>query len=201
MMTACGIANAADKAMFEQRERMYLQTSGQYSAEELDQIKRLFSFTVLALEENPEQDFLGGLYTALELCDTRNEQFFTPYTVAKTMARLQCGDLAGEIKAKGSIRVSDPCCGAGALLIAFANAAREQGVDYQRGIVFIARDIDFTASMMCFIQLSLLGCAGCVVVGDTLRPGPVPPQNIWYMPLGVYLGTCRRNQIELEESQ
>src|SRR5699024_11833427 len=66
---------------------------------------------------------------------------------------------------------ADPACGAGALLVAFANECLRQKVNYQTSVLFVAQDIDFTVGLMCYIQLSLLGCAGYVVIGDTLvRP-------------------------------
>ena len=55
----------------------------------------------------------------------------------------------------------------------------------------LAQDIDRTAALMCYLQLSLLGCAGYVVIADSLRypitgslllPTPVPEQDIWYTP-------------------
>lgn len=53
---------------------------------------------------------------------------------------------------------------------------------------------DFIVGLMCYIQCSFMGCAGYVVIGDTLvNPAtaydsrgllPAGPQNrIWYMPL------------------
>ena len=56
------------------------------------------------------------------------------------------------------------------------------------------QDIDFIVGLMCYIQCSFMGCAGYVVIGDTLvNPAtaydsrgllPAGPQNrIWYMPL------------------
>ena len=59
---------------------------------------------------------------------------------------------------QGWISVSDPACGAGALLIAFANECRRQHINYQTSVLFVAQDIDFLAGCMCYIQLSLLGC-------------------------------------------
>jgi len=100
------------------------------------------------------------------------------------MASISAGDLKAEIDKRGYISVNDPCCGAGALLIAFANEAKRQGINYQQCIEFVAQDIDFTVAMMCYIQLSLLGCAGYVIVGNSLLPpDPEEKQNIWYTPL------------------
>lgn len=58
------------------------------------------------------------------------------------------------------------------MLIAFANVAREHKLNYQRDVLFVAQDIDQTAALMCYIQLSLLGCPAVVIVGDSLaKPG------------------------------
>jgi hypothetical protein len=193
LMSACGISNAVDKAHFEQREGMYMQAARSYTADELDKITQLFGFTVLALEENSEQDFLGGLFTVLNLFDARKGQVFTPYPIAKLMALSSCGNLTEQIKEKGVISVNDCCCGSGGLLIAFANAARAQGVNYQRDIVFVAQDIDFTVAMACYIQLALLGCPGYVAVGNSLSPEPPPPEDIWVLPMNTIQKLNRGN--------
>ena len=185
-MSACSISNATDKAMFEQREEMYLQASGHYTRDELVKIAHLFALTALALEENPEQDFLGELYTNMNLCNIRKGQIFTPYPVAKLMALSSCGCFAELIKEKGYASVNDPCCGAGVMLIAAANVAREQGVNYQRDMVFVGQDIDFTVAMMAYVQLSLLGCIGHIAVGNSLHPEQPSRENIWFLPMNVH---------------
>ena len=83
---------------------------------------------------------------------------------------------------------SDPACGAGAMLIAFANAAKRHGINYQKHVLFVSQDIDRTAAMMCYIQMSLLGCPAVVVIGDSLtRPFPNSDNeisNCWKMQTG-----------------
>ena len=121
-------------------------------------------------------------------------QFFTPYCICKAMAKLNSNEqIEQEIVEKGWISVNDPACGAGALLLAFANEVRERGINYQERVLFIAQDIDYLAGMMCYIQLSLLGCPGYVVVADTLaHPGtclderglmPRQGKNVWKTPM------------------
>ena len=89
--------------------------------------------------------------------------------------------------------VADPACGAGALLIAFANLCRRKNICYHDKVLFVAQDIDLTVGLMCYIQLSFLGCAGYVVIGNTItEPStaydhrgllPAGPQSrIWYTP-------------------
>ena len=76
--------------------------------------------------------------------------------------------------------------------MAFANACTRQEINYQTSVLFTAQDIDYIVGLMCYLQLSLMGCAGYVVIGDTLRHPltaldrrgliPRPDQNIWYTP-------------------
>lgn len=184
-MAACSLS-MADIERREERERLYRDVSKKYTESELEQFSMMFASVVAGFEENPGQDLLGDLYMRLELGNSRNGQFFTPYNVCVMMASISAGNLEAEISKKGYISVNDPCCGAGALLIAFANEARRQGINYQQSIEFVAQDIDFTAAMMCYIQLSLLGCSGYVIIGNTLTTPPTEPlenQNVWYTPL------------------
>ena len=84
------------------------------------------------------------------------------------------------LKERRYISVNDPACGAGAMLIAFANVAKKHGINYQEQVLFVAQDIDRTAAMMCYIQMSLLGCPAIVVIGDSLaKPFPHPDNEVW----------------------
>lgn len=187
-IVACSISNAADRSpKRDEREQMYLKIAGRYTKNERECFCRMLAVTVEALEENPEQDFLGVLFQRLELNSHWHGQFFTPYHVCEFMAKISLSEnVKAEIEEKGYISVNDPACGAGALLIAAANAIRAAGANYQTSVEFVAQDIDFTAAMMCYIQLSLLGCPGYVIVGDSLaHPAidPLPPDyEIWYTP-------------------
>jgi len=184
-LVACGLAVNFDAANRANRDEQHRSVRSRYTHDELGQFARLLDLTVDALEADPDQDFLGEIFQLLELHNESAGQFFTPYNIAKCMALMLCGNPAEEIAEKGFITATDPCCGAGALLIAYANALREQGVNYQRDVVFIAQDIDFTVAMMCFIQLALHGCAGYVTVGDSLRSDPPDPKDVWLLPMGM----------------
>jgi len=189
---ACTISNSVDKEMFDQREALYMRTIHNYTRDELDTIAQLFAIIMNALEDDPEQDFLGDLYSTLSLTNKKLCQVFTPYRIAEAMATMTLDKIVEEIAKKGFASVNDPACGAGVMLIAAANAARKKGINYQRHLVFVAQDIDFTAAMMCYISLSLLGCVGCVGVGNTLTEPHPSRENIWYMPMNI----LRRNLLE-----
>lgn len=208
--TACAISNSTDKddVRNKSREEEYakiLERLG--NAEDL---AKLFAVMVEALEENPEQDLLGNLFMKLNLASHWSGQFFTPYCVCKTMAAINSSFLEDEIDDKGWVSVNDPACGAGATLIAMANTLKEHDINYQNHALFVGQDISRIAGLMCYIQISLLGCAGYVVVADTLH-NPITGKNalfpytngnqeIWFTPMyfsSVWDGRRRWNFLDM----
>lgn len=150
-------------------------------------------FVTLTAIEISNSDFLGSLYMMCELGNDHAGQFFTPYDVCRCMAEITF-DPKLHPDMEGFISVSDPACGAGATLLAFLNVCKRRNICYHNKVLVIAQDIDFIVGLMCYIQCSFMGCAGYVVIGDTLvNPAtaydsrgllPAGPQNrIWYMPL------------------
>ena len=191
-LTAIEISNSTDKVNATERTKMYQTIISKYSAKERDGMAEMLAEVVMGMEQNPDQDFLGSLYMLCELGNDASGQFFTPYDVCRCMVEISGGsDPAAENA--GFFSVSDPACGAGALLIAFANLCRRKNICYHDKVLFVAQDIDLIAGLMCYIQLSFLGCAGYVVIGNTItepstaydRRGLLPagPQSrIWYTP-------------------
>ena len=121
-------------------------------------------------------------------------QFFTPFSISQMMAETDMSDgiVRERIAKHGWASVEDPSCGAGCTLIAAASSFRKQNINYQQRVAFIGQDIDRTAAQMCFIQLSLLGCPGYIVVADTLTnpicgdviaPREKDKQEFWYTPM------------------
>lgn len=184
-LSAVSMANTVPVPEKAEREKRYLSLINSYEKKEQELLAELFTVFVLAMEENPKQDFLGAMYHRLELHQQQKGQFFTPYHISEFMSKLQMDEenTRNEIKQKGYISVNDPACGAGAMLIAFANVAREENINYQKEVLFVAQDIDRTAALMCYLQLSILGCPAIVIVGDSLaKPGMHPDNEIWYTP-------------------
>lgn len=189
---ACSIHNSVYKEVpdYEKKETEYEQAINRLGGVQLP--GEIFTIVVEALENNPDQDFLGKLYMTLELSSHWKGQFFTPYTICQLMAKMTIKDKAAEkIEQHGYISVNDPACGAGATLIAAANKFKEEGINYQQRVLFIGQDIDRVVAQMCYIQLSLLGCPGYVVVantitqpliGDAIDPFPQEGQEFWYTP-------------------
>lgn len=189
---ACSLSNAVDKTpgRYEAREKEYEQCIKRLGSVELP--AKLMGIIVMALDANPEQDFLGAMYMKLELGNHWKGQFFTPYCVCQCMAEINIGPgVETEIKGKGYLSINDPACGAGATLIAAANTFRRHGIDYQRDVLFVGQDIDRVVGQMCYIQLSLLGCPGYIAIADTIAnpvcgstmaPIEKESQEFWYTP-------------------
>lgn len=206
-MSALTISNGFDREgpTHDEREQEYIRIIKRYSKAEQQVFPELFAVMVNALDSEPDQDFLGEMFMGLNLGNHWKGQFFTPYNVCRMMSEITIVDLEDRIEKKGWVGINDPCCGAGALLI----AARNTMVRHKKGpreALYVAQDIDRTAALMCYIQLSLLGCAGYVVVGDSLlHPlagdsplliSPSPEHEIWLMPALYDEVWCARIQWE-----
>lgn len=186
----CAISNAVDKSHYEGREKCYLSIIKKYNKNEQEIFPELLADTVMALEANPEQDFLGHIFMSLNLGNECNGQFFTPYHVCELMAKITTDNVVREIHDKGFITVNDPCCGAGATLIAGIHEIRKklekEHLNFQNHVLVSGQDIEEVVALMCYIQLSLLGVAAYIKVGNSLTEPMVEndsTENYWFTPI------------------
>lgn len=65
-------------------------------------------------------------------------------------------------------------------------------VNYQTNAVFVGQDVDQVVAMMAYIQLSLIGCPGYIIVGNSLTnpptghvlfPKDTDGHEVWIMPM------------------
>lgn len=166
-MAALTLSNASDPWQREAREAEYMAIVGRYSRDEANRMAQAFAHVVDGLETG-HHDFLGSLFMTMKLGDSWKGQFFTPYEVCLCMAKMNMNDAAGYIDRQGFIRVSDPCVGGGAMIIAAAHALQDKGINYQQCMHAVAQDIDLTAVHMAYIQFSLLHIPAIVVHGNSL---------------------------------
>ena len=211
-MAACSFSNAVDKRNYEKREKAYLDTINKYDKIDQRLFSKLLAQITMALQQNPDQDLLGSLFMELGLGSSDRGQFFTPYNVCKMMSAITIGDVTTLVNENDYISICDCACGAGATLIAAINESKEQlskvGKNFQRYILVVAQDIDETVALMCYIQLSLLGVAGYVKVGDTLSDPITPNDNYekyWTTPMyyilpGPWLGNQKEKRIWLKKN-
>lgn len=164
------ILNSVDLNHREKREAEYQAVARKYKPEELAQFSRLFGEMVEQLERNPFQDFLGSMYMELGIGSSMHGQFFTPFGVCQMMASTSLPEkvVREQLDRHGYISIHDCACGAGATLIAAAERLHEMGVNYQERALFTGQDLDTVVARMCYIQLSMIGCAGHVRIGDSL---------------------------------
>lgn len=184
-LVACAISNALPGPHREAREKLYMDIAGKHDPATLHAFAVLNGMLVDSMDasvaENDYGDFLGELFMELELGNSLGGQFFTPYNLCAMMARMQASGFAAAIRADGWATVHDCACGAGATLIGAAQAMREAGIDYQRDALFVGQDIDGCTALMCYIQLSYLGCPGYVRIGNSLTDPPTGSvlENPW----------------------
>lgn len=189
VLFACSISNAVDcgKEHYDIREKRYLRTIKKYSKADAEIFPELAALVACALDDNPEQDYLGKLFMDLNLGNEHNGQFFTPYHVCQLMSDIGC-DLSDDIFSVKTI--NDCACGAGATLIAAYHTMRKlyekKNLNAQSYVMMYAQDIDEIVALMCYIQLSMLGIAAMVKVGNTLTEPMCSgdsTENYWYTPM------------------
>ena len=183
-MHSIALANTCDLRCRDTREEQYNAIVQKYDEKTVQQFAVLTAITMTALLENPEQDFLGTVYHNLGLSKSQAGQFFTPYNVGQMMARINMPDSLVLDKSR-ILRVNDPCCGAGCLLLAGYNVMREQlestDPDWDKYVLFVAQDIDPLVCKMCYIQMCCIGVPGVIVVGNSLFPDAErAPTDFWF---------------------
>lgn len=127
----------------------------------------LVANTVNALDQRMH-DFLGELFMELELSNHWKGQFFTPYAICRLMAEFTVDGSEEQIKRDGYATLHEPACGAGAMIIAYAESMLDRGLNSQTQLHVTAIDVSNTAAYMTFIQLSLLHIPAVVYVGNTI---------------------------------
>ena len=179
-LTLCTCSLAQPIYRSEKLEQRYLETAKQYTKEQAEEFSKLLAFLVMALEEK-YQDFLGEVHMSLNLSSKANGRYFTPYPVCKFMAEINFFEVenSGKLQDKELITLSEPCCGSGAMIIAFAETMRKHNFNYQNQLYVEAIDINDLCFMMTYIQLSLLGIPAKVILGDTLS---LKFQQVLYTP-------------------
>ena len=132
----------------------------------------LMGIAQLQFSKDPYHDWLGEMYMAEGLADKKNKsQFFTPRDLSRLAAKLSMGtkeDIQKEIDKKGYISLSDDCIGAGSMPLAALEELDRMGFDPKTDVRLWGRDNSEMVLLQAYIQLSLAGAAGYLILGDTL---------------------------------
>ena len=171
---ACTLLNSKLK---QNREQKYIEIVKKYKEVEQNRFSDLCGMLVLALEHDMA-DVLGNVYMGLESGSKHTGQFFTPNHISRLTARL----MPLVTDTDETIRFTEPTCGSGGMIIAYAKSLSEQGVNYQKKLEVVAQDIDYRCVHMCYMQLSLLGIKATVLRQNTLTLEEVSEDSVFLTP-------------------
>lgn len=155
--------------IWQDRERMYLDTMQKYTADEGRKFAEMFALLTETLETDMA-DILGQIYMESGMGSKAAGQFFTPYHLSELCTALTLP----EPDEAGIYRINEPSCGGGGMIIAAASEIKKRGLNYQRVMDVVAQDLDWKGVYMCYLQLSLLGIPAVCVQGNTLAEPYVP---------------------------
>ena len=141
------------------KEELYFKTIKPYSKEELNVFSQAFAALIVQMDNAPLVDPFGDYFEEFS-SNSRNGQLFTPICVCDLMTQLTTAVKPGEERRNGDVRVYDPTCGSGRLLLSAAKEDRKQ--------FFIGADISYTCCLMTIINLCLNSLNGEVLHMDTL---------------------------------
>lgn len=169
MMCSIAIQNQMTFSGSERRKRedLYVATAKRYTEEEQTTFAQMFVWLGDALTEELT-DVLGEIYMQLDMGSSHTGQFFTPFHVSEMCARLELKSAIKELETGQKVRLHEPSCGSGGMIIAMCKLLKEAGHNYQKEVEVVAQDLDWRCVYMTYLQLSLIGCKAIVVQGDTL---------------------------------
>ena len=137
------------------KEELYFKTIKPYSKEELNLFSQAFASLIVQMDNTPLNDPFEEF-----LSNSKNGQFFTPIGICDLMTQLTTAVKPTEERRNGDVRVYDPACGSGRLLLSAAKQDKEQ--------FFIGADISYVCCLMTIINLCLNSLNGEVLHINTI---------------------------------
>jgi len=149
---------------WEENERQYMAIVKrcQKPQETMKHISSMLGCLVLALEAD-RVDFIGPIYSAMGT-NSATGQFFTPWCLSQTLARLTLPEEIGD----EVLHCQEPAAGVGGMILAADGVLRERGVATHRRVHWVAIDVEFYAMAGCYAQLNLAGISADVIHGNTI---------------------------------
>lgn len=181
-LSIANFPNYRKDSIWKKREEEYIAIANKHGTETMLQFSEMYMLLGEALGKEME-DVLGRIYMEAGLGSKQTGQFFTPFHISKMVASMTIPE---NISPTNPYILHEPSCGGGGMIIAFAKAIAEQGINYCKCLKVVAQDLDWKGVYMTFVQLSLLGIDAVVVQGDTLaepfKPG-YPPERVLETPV------------------
>ena len=165
-------------------EDLYLKTIAKYKDDPLRyNFPKMFACLTLEMTErlasNEGNDILGEFYEA-RLGKKGLSQWFTPYPICEFMARSTIGEAEKNFEER-PLRILDPACGSGRMLVVTAKASEKRNEYY--GI-----DIDLTCVKMTALNLFLNGVFNSeVMCANALLPDEFKGSYVVsFIPFGIF---------------
>jgi hypothetical protein len=119
---------------------------------------------------NSDGDFLGPAYMAAGFGDKRKGEYFTPNCLARLLAAMTINEESCRKADAENVpfTLSEPACGAGAMVIAAAEHIASFGLDPAKVCLVTAVDVDSLCMKMAFLQLSIKGISAICIHGNSL---------------------------------
>ena len=184
-MAACTPNPLTKKSYYEEE---YMATIEYYKDSELrHEFPKAFAHLVLEMEERAIDSGMGndvlGDFFEQNVSNGRNGQFFTPYPICQFMASITHTDREFDSEADNSkpLRILDPACGSGRMLMA---AHKQNGTQHE----YYGIDVDRTCVKMTAMNLFLNGMFGSeVMCANALAPNDfVISYKISMFPFGIF---------------
>jgi type I restriction-modification system DNA methylase subunit len=159
-LAACALA-------VQTREAEYLEEAKHWKKADLDLFAEAMGALISEMEAHPYTDIIGECYMDFALSQKGqrwNGEFHTPKPICDLMARMSLGD-PESLSNDDPITVCEPACGAGAMILSFAQACPPE---IRRRLRVTAIDISRTACDMAFINTTLWGIPTRVIHGNSL---------------------------------
>lgn len=170
-LSACSYSNVFDLTNKEEREKHYLDIVKKYKKEELNYFSTALGELAMAaeiyLQHGYIKDILGYIYTTGQYYKKAMGQYFTPDNIAIFMTEIINGDFK-QLEKEEFISVSEPTCGSGVMVLAFAQNMLKKEINYQNSMFADAWDLDQTCALMAYVQFSIYNIPAIVTHGDSL---------------------------------
>lgn len=110
-----------------------------------------------------KRDYLGEVYSKLNLNTNQRSQVFTPSYISELMAIA----LLAQERKTNLIKIKDTTCGTGSLLLGCLQVMCDKAINYTSEAFFYAQDKDDLLAKICYIQVSLAGAPAVIASEDS----------------------------------
>lgn len=138
----------------------------QYSTHQMTLMAECLALVTLAMEDDI-QDYLGQIYMDDSFYNKSTGQYFTPMEVSNLMNSLLLDK--SELNENEYITFNEPTVGSGAMALSHFKQVKKLGFNPQDKVFYVCQDLDGLVARIAYIQFSIIGLSGQVIIGNTLN--------------------------------